>query len=81
MAELAHPGESGEFLRVRFALRDAELDVAAEDRLPALGEAGHDGSGERADAGQSEHAEEQADGEEAKPGEAAAQVAQREAEG
>ena len=72
--------ERGEFGGRRGALAHLDLDVAAEDRLALLGEAGHDRARQRADSRQRGDAEEQADGEQPQPGQAAAQIAQGEAE-
>jgi hypothetical protein len=69
--------KAADLLRQGFALGNGDLDVAAQDGLAALRKTGHDRRGERPHARERRDAEEQANDEEAQPGEPAAQVAQR----
>ncbi len=64
---------------IRGRARQAQRDIAAEQQLPALGEASIDGAGQAADAGQRRHPKHQAHGKNAQAGQAAAQFPQCEA--
>ena len=81
VADCAEGAEGSDLLRRRGALRHADLNVSAQDRLATLGQARDDRRGERADTRQGGDAEEQADGEQPQAREAAAQIADGEAEG
>ncbi len=73
-----HPGA---LLRVGEAVGELDLGVAAEERRRLPGEAVLDGGADRADGGDRGDAERQAGEEDAKAGEAAAQLAKRQAGG
>src|SRR3546814_20488726 len=71
----ANAAEARHLLRRRFALRQAELDIATEDRLSAHFEFGGDAARQAADRGERRNAEAQADGEQAQAADAGRKVA------
>ena len=78
---LAARAQEGEFLRLGFALDQRERNVAAEQRAALARQTFAEAGRDRADAGNRHHAERDAGDEDVKAAQAAAQFAQRVAQG